>query len=309
MTKIISITNLKGGVSKTTSTANIGAALARMGYKALLVDWDPQANLSLHFGFEDDGELKTLFGALDPKAKGYHDLKKLHAYPVEQYPENLFLLANNFTLSQFEGTFTANLPGYQQVLKKVLDNFIGKVDFILIDTQPSLSVLTINAYCASQYLLLPMESDKFSERGLDQIIHTVAQIDEFYNTKIKIAGVFFGRHKPTTVISKNYEAYFKTERPEIPLMKSMVRDMVAIKECKEMGMDIFSYDNMMSEKNKKVEISNGSEDFYNLANELLFNIGEKKALELARDLSSENGSARKANKGTFNTTFQSFINP
>lgn len=307
MAKIICVTNLKGGVSKTTSTANLGAALSRMGYRVLIVDWDPQGNLTTHFGIEDEN-LKTLFQALDPAVKGYHHVDKLHAYGVEQYPGKLFLLANNFTLSKFEGTFTGNLPGFQFVLEKALENFQDKVDFVLIDTQPSLSVLTINAFCAAHHLMIPMEADKFSENGLDQILFALQQIHEYYGRTITVAGAFFAKHKANTVISKKYEAYFKTDRAEIPVMKTVIRDGVALKECKEIGMDIFSYDNMLNERNKKNEVSNGSEDYYNLANEMLYNIGMKEEVVQARVEVEEKPKSRKTSKGDLKSEFKEFIN-
>ncbi|HNP96125.1 MAG TPA: ParA family protein [Cyclobacteriaceae bacterium] len=307
MAKIICVTNLKGGVSKTTSTANLGAALARMGYRVLIVDWDPQGNLTTHFGIEDEN-LKTLFQALDPAVKGYHHVDKLHAYGLEQYPGKLFLLANNFTLAKFEGTFTGTLPGFQFVLKKALENFDDRVDFVLIDTQPSLSVLTINAFCAADHLMIPMEADKFSENGLDQILFALQQIHEYYGKTITVAGAFFAKHKANTVISKKYEAYFKSDRSEIPVMKTVIRDGVALKECKEIGMDIFSYDNMLNERNKKNEVSNGSEDYYNLANEMLYNIGMREEVVQARVEVQEKPKSRKNSKGDLKSEFKEFIN-
>lgn len=308
MTKVIAVTNLKGGVSKTTTTANLGAALARMKYKTLLVDWDPQFNLTTHFGFDPESkDLKTLYQAFNKDHEDYYEKKKLSPYAIEPYADRLFLLANNYNLAQFEGLFGSGIPAGDMILKDVLSNFIGKVDYILIDCQPSLSILTINAYFASDYLLIPMSAGKFSENGLDRITKSLKRIEKTTQQRIKIAGAFFGNHDPSTVISKTYQQHFKEEKLDIPLMKTFIRKNVSIQECQEMGVDIFNYDSKVSEDKKKLSVSNASEDYYNLANELLFLIGDKTEIETAR-AEGENGSAKKkSDKGLLRNEFQEFL--
>jgi chromosome partitioning protein len=307
-TKIIATTNLKGGVGKTTTVANLGAALARLGYKVLLIDWDPQFNLTTHFGFDPESkDLLTLFGIFDKEHEDYYDVKKLKPYSIEHYNDRLFLLPNNYKLAQFEGMFTG-VPAGDMILKDVLSNFRGKVDYILIDCQPSLSILTINAYFASDFLIVPMSAGKFSENGIDRIVKTLRRIEKTVNQKIKIAGAFFGRHSPGTVISKTYLKHFEEDKMEIPLMKTFIRENVAVQECQEMGVDIFKYDSLITEEKKKLTVSNGSEDYYNLANELLYLIGDKAEFDTAREQVESNGSAKKKSlKGDLKSDFESFL--
>lgn len=309
MAKVISVTNLKGGVGKTTTTANVGAALARLGYKVLLVDWDPQHNLTTHFGFDaDSNELKTLFNAFDVNHEEFYHKNKISPYAVDGYDGRLFLLANNYQLSQFEGTFGKGIPGAELILNFVLSNFSSKIDFILIDCQPSLSVLTFNAYYASDHILIPMSAGKFSENGVDRIVKSLKRIEKLTNKTINIAGAFFAKHYPTTVISKTYQQHFKDEKAEVPLMNTFIRDNVALSECQEMGVDIFTYDVRVSESKKKIIISNGSEDYYNLTNELLYMIGERSSFQTARsEVEEEPNSKKRSTKGDLNVEFQEFL--
>jgi len=307
-TKIIATTNLKGGVGKTTTVANLGAALARLGYTVLLLDWDPQFNLTTHFGFDPESkDLTTLFDIFNKELEDYYDPKKLKPYAIEHYGDKLFLLPNNYKLAQFEGLFTG-VPAGDMILKDVLSNFRGKVDYILIDCQPSLSILTINAYFASDFLLVPMSAGKFSENGIDRIVKTLRRIEKTVQQKIKIAGAFFGNHEPSTVISKTYLQHFTDEKIEIPLMQTYIRRNVSIQECQEMGVDIFKYDSLTSEEKKKLMVSNGSEDYYNLANELLYLIGDKQEFDTARvELESNGSTKKKAMKGDLKEDFKEFL--
>lgn len=309
MATIISVTNLKGGVGKTTSTVNIGAALATMGYKVMVVDWDPQGNTSQHMGISNLDEAHVLIDAMDSELPGFHDPKKLAPYSMEKYPENLFLLANDYRLANFESKFPASLPGFHFALKKVLENFKDGLDFILIDCQPSLSPLTINAYCASDKLLIPMEVGSFAKKGLNTIEYNVSQINEYLGGKLEIAGIFFARHNPKTVISKNYSDYYKDET-DLTLYNTVIRENVALKECKELGFDIFSYDRFATDQSKKEQISLGSEDYYDLTNEILVNFGFKEKAEIARDQTKkvETPIGKKSKKGDLSEEFKNFLN-
>ena len=303
-TSIISITNLKGGVAKTTTTANLGAGLAKLGYKVLMVDWDPQGNLTMHFGYNPE-EVNTLYEALDANQEDFYQTSQLATLPIENYPDRLFLFGNNFNLSKFESMFSdPSLGGGHIVLANVLNLYKGKVDFILVDCQPSLSLLTVNAYYASDFLFIPLEVGSFSKNGMDKILFALKRLNKNYNRDIKVGGVFFTRMEPKTVISRDYVKYFSSAG-DIPLMQTQIRRNIAIKECQEMGMDIFSYDRKNSDESKRRVISNSNEDYYDFIQELLVLVGKKKFKSLSRDTSTETYNSRQ--KGKLNQEFVTFL--
>jgi len=305
-TTVISITNLKGGVAKTTTTANLGAGLAKLGYKVLMVDWDPQGNLTMHFGYNPE-EVSTLYEALDTNQEDFYQAKKLVTLPIENYHDKLFLFGNNFNLSKFEPMFSdPSLGGGHMILGNVLDLYKGKVDFILIDCQPSLSLLTVNAYYASDFLFIPLEVGAFSKNGMDKILFALKRLNKNYNRDIKVGGVFFTRMEPNTVISRDYVEYFASSG-DIPLMQAQIRRNIAVKECQEMGMDIFSYDRKNSDEAKRRIISNSNEDYYNFIQELLVLVGKQKSKKTSRK--SENGNTSDSRrKGKLEQEFVTFLN-
>lgn len=305
-TSIISITNLKGGVAKTTTTANLGAGLAKLGYKVLMVDWDPQGNLTMHFGYNPE-EVSTLYEALDTDQEDFYQANKLATLSIENYANELFLFGNNFSLSKFESMFSdPSLGGGHMVLSNVLNLYKGKVDFILIDCQPSLSLLTVNAYYASDFLFIPLEVGSFSKNGMDKILFALKRLNKNYNRDIKVGGVFFTRMESNTVISRDYVDYFASAG-DIPLMQSQIRRNIAIKECQEMGMDIFSYDRKNSNEAKRRIISNSNEDYYNFIQELLVLTGRAKSMKASRGLNADSG-VHKKQKGKLAQDFITFLN-
>ncbi|MEM9298449.1 MAG: ParA family protein [Bacteroidota bacterium] len=311
-TAVLYINNLKGGVAKTSSTANLGAGLARLGYKVLMIDWDPQANLTMHFGFDPKTEKDTLYTALDKENDDLYDLDKLIPLPVpiEHYQQHLFLLKANFDLSRFEPIFSAPDVGAigHKALSNVLDNFRGKVDFVLIDCQPSLSLLTINAYYASDWLLIPAEAGIFSASGMDQILVSLRRINKNFEKNIQVAGVFFTRSHPNTVVEKDYTTYLDG-REDVPMLHSKIRTNVAVKESQEVGVDIFTYDKQASGGAKKHLVSNATEDYYNLLNEILVKIGVKEETEKAREEEQPVNKETKYKKikGDLKSSFQDFL--
>lgn len=316
-TQVLTFTNLKGGVGKTTSTANIGAALAKLGYKVLVIDWDPQGNLTKFYGIDQVEEMKTLYKALisDPQSEEFYDPKKLSPYEVPLYKGNLYLMAADFELSRFDALF--GQPGFQGtdfVLASAIEPFLDDFDFILIDTAPSLSKLTINAYYASDFLVIPLEAGGFSREGLEKILNIKQKAKKHLNIEIQIAGVFFSRTKPNTVLTKDFFRDFK-ERTDVDTFDSIIRDYVPLAESAELNMDIFSYDGYLNEGEDQYKQTNGVEDFYNLTNEILYKIGvhsefkgsrvEDKKEKAETDIIKRNLTKK---KGSLKSDFENFLN-
>ena len=146
-------------------------------------------------------------------------------------------------------------------------------DFILIDCLPSLGTMAVNAYAASDYVITPMEVGKFNRDSWEDVQDAISRVQRKTNPKLKLLGTFLTKDSPKTKISVQTKELFKEGRMG-KLFRSSIRDNVAVKESFEYGLDIFSYDKHLSENDRKrVIISNGSEDYYQLTTEVLEEIG------------------------------------
>jgi chromosome partitioning protein len=156
MSKIVALSNHKGGVGKTTSTVNIGAGLNRLGYKVLLIDLDPQCNLTQSLGQKDSGE--NIYTALSGKTK---------LTPITVLP-GLDIVTSTLDLSGAEIELTGQ-PGREYILKELVDPIRKKYDYILIDCPPSLGLLTINSLTASDIVLIPLQAQYLALQGLTKL--------------------------------------------------------------------------------------------------------------------------------------------
>lgn len=245
MARIISIANHKGGVGKTTSTQNIGAALSKYGNRVLLVDLDPQANLSDAFGF--DRESHSIYNALTDKG----------SLPILHISENLDLVPSNIDLSVAEIELSG-ITGREYILRDVLEKVAPQYDYILIDCPPSLGVLTINALTASTEVYIPIDSQYFSVKGLDKLKIILHQIQQRLNKVVEISGVFLTLFDSRIIVNRNMaemlEAYFPNK-----LLQTKIRRNVSLVEAPIQDQDIFTY----------APDSHGAEDYYNLAREIM----------------------------------------
>ncbi len=249
--KIISLANRKGGVGKTTSSLNIAAGLARKGYRVLMIDLDPQGNLSQSLLKEE--AQNTIFTLLMNECT----LKEA----VVLIKKNLNLIPCNNTFSRFEKQFAGESDA-QFILLDFLDAlktyFKNKLDFIVCDCPPSLGLITINAFVASQDVYVPMEAQQYSLDGLRQVLTEAEKIKARQNQDLAVKGVFFTRHNPRTYISHDMIALLEKEFPGL-LMKTHIRRNIALEESPSLRQDVFSYE----------EESHGAEDYNNLVEEIL----------------------------------------
>ncbi|HEX6512579.1 MAG TPA: ParA family protein [Chloroflexota bacterium] len=186
MAGIIAVANQKGGVGKTATTANLGAALARLGNRVLVVDMDPQGNLTASFGVHDQicGTIgKTL---LDPKSQS----------PILSVRDGLeghlhLLPERNASLAEAEASLSNKL-GKEFRLRDVLNDVGGRYDFILIDTPPSLGLLTVNSLVAASRVIVPTEARFFSLAGLKGLEETIDGV-RYYNPGLKILGILLSK--------------------------------------------------------------------------------------------------------------------
>lgn len=245
MAKVISISNHKGGVGKTTSAINIGAALNNLGKKVLLIDLDPQANLTQSLGFTN--QQITIYGAL----KGEHKLEPISIVKgFDIVPSTLDLSGAEIELS--------SEPGREYILKELIENIKSSYDYVIIDSPPSLGLLTINSFTAADEIIIPLQAQFLAMQGLTKLVEVVEKIKTRLNKGLKIGGVFITQYDSRKVLNRDVNEtineHFKSE-----VFKTKVRDNIALAEAPAQGLDIFRY-------NAK---SNGAEDYLALAKEIL----------------------------------------
>jgi chromosome partitioning protein len=227
MSKVITVGNHKGGVGKTTSAVNIGAGLNSLGSKVLLVDLDPQANLSQSLGIAPTQS--NIYTAI----RGAHPLEPI------QILRGLDAIPSTLDLSGAEVELSGE-AGREYILRELLVPLRGDYDYILIDSPPSLGLLTINALTASDEILIPLQAQYLALQGLTKLLEIVDKIQRRLNKGLQIGGVFITQYDSRKVLNRDIaqtiEAHFKGM-----VFKSKIRDNIALAEAPTQGLDIFRY--------------------------------------------------------------------
>ena len=193
--RVLAMVNQKGGVGKTTSTVSLGAALAGYGRKVLLVDFDPQGALSISFGLNPNEMELSIYNLLTQPDCHVGDVI------VSTNVENLDLLPSNIDLSAAEIQLVSEV-GREYALGRALEPIISEYDVILIDCQPSLGLLTLNALTASSGVIIPMECEYFALRGVALLKDTIDKVTSRLNTDLQIVGVLGTMYDPRTLHSR-----------------------------------------------------------------------------------------------------------
>ncbi len=228
---IIGITNQKGGVGKTTSVLNIGVYLAVKGKKILLVDIDPQANLSSGLGAKKDAK-KSVYDFLINKVPIKETINKTRF-------DNLDIIPSSIELAGAEVEMV-NAMSREGILKKGLDEVHKKYDFILIDCPPSLGLLTVNGLVAADKIIIPVQSEYFALEGLGQLLNTIKLIRTNLNPKMEIGGVVVTMYDNRTNLSKDVaneiEKYFEDK-----VFKTIIPRSIRLSEAPSQGLSIYEY--------------------------------------------------------------------
>jgi len=251
MAIVIAITNQKGGVGKTTTAVNLSAALANLGKKVLIIDFDPQGHSTEHLGVKNlfDPIQETILEVITNK-------KTLLSVVVPTYLPNLWIAPSNLRLGQFN---QHNPIGKQFVLKNAISQEESqKFDFILIDCQPSLSLLTLNALTTSNKVILPVQAEYLALDGLTQLILTLKEVKQKLHPTLSILGIlitmFDRRNKLSSEVKTELEKNFGSD-----VFRSHIPRSVRLAEAPSFGKAIFDYDPR----------SEGALAYYNLAREVL----------------------------------------
>lgn len=189
MRKIISIANQKGGVGKTTTTLNLGTALALKGFKVLLIDLDPQANLSSYLGFEGDGK-PTISHMMLSIAKGMKvNTEDFQSCVRISETNKISYIPSDINLANAE-SYLMNALSRETVLKRILSNEnLNEYDYVLLDCLPSLGILLVNALTASNSVIIPVQTQKFAYEGLGSLLNICEQVKETINKNLEVSGI------------------------------------------------------------------------------------------------------------------------
>ncbi len=231
MAKIIGVTNQKGGVGKTTTCAGLCGGLASLGYKVLAIDLDPQGNLSFSLGIEVEDNF-TIYDVM----KGNCDIGDAIVNG-----EICDVVPSNILLSGLELEMTG--VGREYVLREQIGYVKKNYDYIVLDTPPALSVLTINAYTASDELIIPMPCEVLALQGIAQLRQTIFAVKRYYNKSLTVRGILFNRYNPRLSLTKEVEelAQMIAEQLETTIFESKISVSVSIAEAPAHGESIITY--------------------------------------------------------------------
>jgi len=251
MGKIISLLNHKGGVGKTTSAINIGAGLVELGKKVLLIDLDPQANLTLSLGI--------------PRQKYtiYESLRGESELVPYTYKEGMDVIISTLDLSGAEMELI-NEAGREFILRELFDAVVDDYDFIIIDCPPSLGLLTLNALTSSHYVYIPLQTEFLAMQGLAKIKQVIDKVRFRLNKKLEIGGVIATMYDNRKILNRDVVDTIRKFFGE-KVFDTLIRDNVALAEAPAQRKDIFSYS-----KN-----SPGAKDYLALCKEILTRTGHK----------------------------------
>ncbi|MEN0007055.1 MAG: ParA family protein [Bacteroidota bacterium] len=227
MAHIISLLNHKGGVGKTTSAINIGAGLVELGKSVLLIDLDPQANLTLSLGIPR--QPNTIYEAV----RGESDL---HPVTVK---EGLDVVISTLDLSGAEMELI-NEAGREFILRELFEPLQDTYDYIIIDCPPSLGLLTLNALTSSDYVFIPLQTEFLAMQGLAKIKQVIQKVKLRLNKKLRIGGVIATMYDNRKILNRDVVSTIKKYFGEM-VFNTYIRDNVALAEAPAQRKDIFAY--------------------------------------------------------------------
>ena len=253
--KVIAVNNQKGGTGKTTTAAALGFALYHRGFNVLLIDLDAQGNLS--YTVNAEGGRYGIFGAMERPETVQQEIQPACS---DEKGGKIDIIPSTERLAIAEKIFTE--IGKEYKLKEALQNIDSSAyDYVIIDTPPALSILSINALAAADTVIIPAQADIYSLQGITQISSTISTVRKYCNSRLTIDGIVLTRYNSRTTISKDLAAALAqtAEKLSTKVYDTRIRECTAIKEAQALRKDIFVY----------APKSNAAEDYKSLTNEII----------------------------------------
>lgn len=258
MSKIIAVANQKGGVGKTTTVINLAASIAILNHKVLIVDADPQANATSGIGVVTDEEDYSIYDCLMGDATAAEAIKKTEIENLDLLPSSIDLVGAEIEL--------IDIKKREFVLKNVLAKVRDEYDFILIDCQPSLGIITVNALTASDSVLIPIQCEIFSIEGLSKLKNTISMVSQGLNPELFIEGIIFSMFDKRLRLANMVIEEMRASLPD-RIYDTVIHRNSKIGEAPSVGQPVILYD----------VACKGSKNFLNLAHEFL-NYNKKEAI-------------------------------
>ena len=233
MGKIIAITNQKGGVGKTTTAVNLAASMAKLGKRILLVDLDPQGNATSGLGINKQ-EVETSTYELMLGEAGFKQALLPNVFPrLSLLPSSIDLAAAELDLASAERK--------EFILKKILEKQRKNFDYIMIDCPPSLNTLTINAMCAADSAIVPIQCEYYALEGLSQLLQTIKLVTERMNAELSIEGILFTMYDGRTNLSQDVVENVRNNL-DLYIYKTKIPRNVRLAEAPSFGLPVIQYD-------------------------------------------------------------------
>ncbi|MCS6796342.1 MAG: ParA family protein [Raineya sp.] len=246
--KVIAITNNKGGVGKTTTALNIAGGLSKLQQRVLVIDLDPQANLTMSYGINERNQ----------KHVGRLLLQELTFTEVVQSINGVDVLPASQSMIALEKKLVEETLS-ELFLKRVLAGLKNNYEFIIIDCGPNLGKLTANALCAATHFIVPVHTEFFSFKGIQTLFAFAQNVKDMINPEIELMGILLTKYNENTRTSVHKQVAESIRKSGNRVFKSVIRQNIALSESPMVGKDIFTY----------APDSNGAKDYLQLCQEIL----------------------------------------
>ena len=240
MSKVIAITNEKGGVGKTTTSVNLGIGLARKGKKVLVADIDPQGSLTTHLGFREAEKLTLTTATIMDKIIEDKPLNASEA--ILTHSEGISILPANIELSKIDMALVTAMSG-ETILKQYIETIRHEYDYIILDCSPSLGMLTINALSAADSVIIPVAPKYLDVKGLELLLKTIAKINRQINKTLTIEGILVTMADTRTKYNRGIITLIEsTYKGKIKIYRKNIPQSVKVSEASAAGISVFTYD-------------------------------------------------------------------